>query len=482
MQAHPSLVLIIDDDAHAREALRGLLFNQGYHLEFAENGEEGLELAIGLQPDLILLDVMMPELDGFEVCRRLRQNPDIAEIPVIMVTALDDQDSRLAGIQAGADDFVSKPYNRLELRARVAAIARLNRYRRLLAERNKFAWLVEHSDEAYLLIDSESACTYANAPARAYLNLPAEGGNFLVHARRHYQLEPQLAWENWPHPNELSAPRCLIRPESSEEKALWLEVEILQVGKDSSEGFLVRLRDVSEKMLLQQQTWTFQQLLAHKLRTPMTACEVLGMLKNKLQDKIDEKSMNFLNIALMYNERQKQQLDKVFHHIQSPMFAVGNTSKGFVLSQLPLMLEEIRQNMEFNSDIELVVSDDLAETRLALSPQSMEVIIQELLENARKFHPGNAPRVTLEVTRNEKEKTCLLRVSDNGRHLPVEELDKVWLPYHQIERYFTGEVPGMGLGLSTVASILWTVGGQCRLYNREDEEGVRVNLDIPCVK
>ena len=83
-------------------------------------------------PDLILLDVMMPGMDGFEVCRSLRADPLLAEVPVVMVTALDDRDSRLQGIEAGADDFVSKPFDRVELRARVRTIARLNRYRQLL--------------------------------------------------------------------------------------------------------------------------------------------------------------------------------------------------------------------------------------------------------------------------------------------------------------------------------------------------------------
>ncbi len=81
---------------------------------------------------------MMPEMDGFEVCRRLRADPMLAEVPIILVTALDDRDSRLEGLEAGADDFVSKPFDRAELRARIRAIARLNRYRHLVAERAKF--------------------------------------------------------------------------------------------------------------------------------------------------------------------------------------------------------------------------------------------------------------------------------------------------------------------------------------------------------
>jgi len=130
-----SVVLIVDDEAAGRDILEGLLTNQGYHLVFADNGPEALTKASEFTPDLILLDVMMPELDGFEVCRRLRHDPYLGEVPILLITALDDRDSRLQGIDAGADDFISKPFNGTELRVRVRTITRLNRYRRLLLER-----------------------------------------------------------------------------------------------------------------------------------------------------------------------------------------------------------------------------------------------------------------------------------------------------------------------------------------------------------
>jgi signal transduction histidine kinase len=131
----PGTILIVDDEARGRETLEALLASQGYHLLFACNGIEALALAASARPDLIMLDVMMPDMDGFEVCQRLRADPLLAEVPVLLVTALDDRDSRLQGIEVGADDFISKPFDRIELRMRVHTIVRLNRYGRLLAER-----------------------------------------------------------------------------------------------------------------------------------------------------------------------------------------------------------------------------------------------------------------------------------------------------------------------------------------------------------
>src|SRR5262245_22716964 len=108
-------ILIVDDEPLGRETISALLQPQGYQLRFAASGSDALTQAAACQPDLILLDVMMPGMDGFEVCRLLRADPRLREVPVIMLTALGDRVSRLQGIEAGADDFVSKPFDRVEL-------------------------------------------------------------------------------------------------------------------------------------------------------------------------------------------------------------------------------------------------------------------------------------------------------------------------------------------------------------------------------
>jgi diguanylate cyclase (GGDEF)-like protein len=142
--AERSTILIVDDEIVSRYTVEILLESEGYNLVFAENGEEALKKAIELIPDLMLLDVMMPGMNGFEVCQQLRANPRLAELPVVMVTALDDRESRLQGIEAGADDFMSKPFDRAELRARVRTITRLNRYRRLVETEEQLAYLANY--------------------------------------------------------------------------------------------------------------------------------------------------------------------------------------------------------------------------------------------------------------------------------------------------------------------------------------------------
>jgi putative two-component system response regulator len=124
-------ILIVDDDSIASMTLEALLSSEPYDLYFASNGLDGIATATTLHPDVILLDVMMPHMDGFEVCKHIRAVPDIANVPILLITSLDDQSSRIAGLTAGADDFITKPYNSVELFARLQTILRLNRYRRI---------------------------------------------------------------------------------------------------------------------------------------------------------------------------------------------------------------------------------------------------------------------------------------------------------------------------------------------------------------
>lgn len=144
-----SIILIVDDEPAGRHTLESILEGQDYQLVMAENGLEAIEKAKTILPDVILLDVMMPGMDGFEVCRRLRNDPHLAEVPIIILTALDDRKSLLHGLEAGADDYLTKPYDRYELRARLLGITRLNRYRKLLDERANIETAHEQLLSAY---------------------------------------------------------------------------------------------------------------------------------------------------------------------------------------------------------------------------------------------------------------------------------------------------------------------------------------------
>lgn len=118
-------VLVVDDNPQNMKLLADMLLVEGYAVVTAASGPEALEQVEAERPDLILLDVMMPGMNGYEVCRRIRENPAYGILPVVMVTALDPAEERINGLEAGADDFLTKPINDAELMARVRSLLRI---------------------------------------------------------------------------------------------------------------------------------------------------------------------------------------------------------------------------------------------------------------------------------------------------------------------------------------------------------------------
>ena len=121
-------ILVVDDLESNARLLERLLTRDGHRVRLAHDGREALDLVGRDQPDLVLMDVMMPTLDGFETCRRLKSEPATCLVPVVLVTALHDARDRIRGLEVGADDFLSKPVNEAELTARVRSLLRIKRY------------------------------------------------------------------------------------------------------------------------------------------------------------------------------------------------------------------------------------------------------------------------------------------------------------------------------------------------------------------
>ncbi|WP_241002960.1 response regulator transcription factor [Streptomyces sp. CB01881] len=123
----PARILVIDDDLTVGEVVAGYLTRAGHHVDRACDGNQGLDLARAHRPDLLVLDLMLPGIDGLEILRRLRATEDGADLPVVMLTAKGDEADRILGLELGADDYVTKPFSPRELVLRVQSVLRRSR-------------------------------------------------------------------------------------------------------------------------------------------------------------------------------------------------------------------------------------------------------------------------------------------------------------------------------------------------------------------
>lgn len=475
-----SIVLVVDDEPIGLEVVKALLGSTSYTIHCASSGPDALAKTEALRPDLVLLDVLMPGMSGYDVCRRIRKTPHLSDIPIILLTALNDRDAKLRGLQVGADDFISKPFDRLELRARVNTILRLNRYKRINVERAKFGWVVESADDGYIILNKDGHITYANPQARHLLGLPKTDAilkeSFLVLARKHFQCQPPQAWANWPTPPSANGTRHLVRPQSNTTAVLWLQVDLMENEEISEDTRLIRLRNVTHEINQQRLRWSFHSQIQHKFRHPLSVLSGhLEILRGDGVTTHEEQAM------LIENSYRASQI--LSRELLSVLDYVTMTAEGAVDSEYCSIEELIDVAESLDAQMPSVTLDLHSQIytpqtmKLPLDKRQVEAIMWELYQNATKFHPQQSPGLSLDL--KSADNRLHIQIKDDGVTLTPDQLHQIWTPYYQAERYYTGQVPGMGLGLSMIASIIWGLGGSCHAYNRRDRSGLVIELQIP---
>src|SRR4030042_151359 len=167
-----SVILVVDDQPQNIELLEAYLVPQGYEIIKAASGEEALEKLVHNQIDLILLDVMMPKMSGIEVLEKLRADEKTKAIPVVMVTVLKETKDKVRALEAGCDDFISKPFDKVELLARVKSILKISYYLRQLDEKEKFKAVVDKISDGIAICSPDYLIKDSNAAILKSLNIP----------------------------------------------------------------------------------------------------------------------------------------------------------------------------------------------------------------------------------------------------------------------------------------------------------------------
>ncbi len=189
--ARQSAILIVDDAPDSLGLLQDMMRHQGYQTFVASTGKRALDIAMRVQPDLILLDVLLPDLDGLEICRRLKRAPDTAHIPIIFVSACGETDDIVAGFDTGAADYIAKPVRMAEVCVRVRAQLRLrSRSESQKQQAERLQLIVDGMDEGLMLVDADGCVAFANPASEGFL---AQPGRLLAGQRLADLIEPPAA-------------------------------------------------------------------------------------------------------------------------------------------------------------------------------------------------------------------------------------------------------------------------------------------------
>ncbi|HWA87259.1 MAG TPA: hybrid sensor histidine kinase/response regulator [Opitutus sp.] len=471
-------IIIADDEPSFLTMTATVLGGQDYDLVLARNGSEALDAARRQAPDLMLMDVQMPGVDGVAACRELRADKRLAEVPVVLLTGLNDREARLRGFAAGADDFLGKPFDHDELRMRVRVIVRLNRFRRLQEQRQRTERVIALATDGYLLLRSDGTVAQANQAAWRLLGgIPDAGGtapDFVALAARYYRCETPEAWHDgvW---EEERKPRLLVSSESGGRPARWLRLEVLEPHAPVERWF--RLRDVTREHALERDLWTFHGAISHKLRTPLHG--LLGAI-DLLSAELETAPNEIRELAAMARE-SAERLHESIDDILSFLSAAKRSAPPMPCSagEAAAMARAAAARMGIKA-CTVAADGSMEGTFVTMPAAALNLCLEALLDNARKFHPRATPEVRIEIAAAPER--WRLTVRDDGVHLPAEALEHAWEPYYQWEPRCTGEVPGMGLGLAMVSALVVEHGGSCRLRNRAGAPGIEAELLLPCTR
>lgn len=469
-------ILCVDDEPRNLKLLDAILTPAGYELLMAENGERALELIAQQSPDLILLDIMMPGLSGYDVLGKIRAAENSKLIPVVMVTALREVEDRVKALDLGCDDFISKPFDKVEMLARVKSLLRISYYRNQLDEKEKFESLLNQIDDVLVVLNGDLKPVRFNRPARELLQLAPQASEGIVDSLfKHFKVD-----YGGDLPGDLkSQPRVfdVTRAELENVKELILEVKSSLIKGPAGETANVILlgRDVTAVREEERVKQNFFDTVSHKLMTPITVIASQGELFNlgtygQLSD--DQKKA----VEVIYRQvlALKGLVNELLTYItiDPKNIALGRTEIDLA-RQLPAIVNNLVASA--GKKVEAVV-DCQSGIKLSMNKSYFDLIIGHLVDNAVKF--GNKESVKVTVTAQRGPKGIQLKVADNGPGIPPEELHNLFQEFYQVEKSFTGQVEGAGLGLALVKKIVELSGGKIGIESTLGQ-GTTVIIDLP---
>jgi len=476
-------VVLADDNADMRDYVRRLLASH-YEVLAVADGLEALRATAEHRPDLLVTDVMMPGLDGFGLLKTLRADPRTALIPIIMLSARAGEEARVEGLEAGADDYLTKPFSARELLARVGGTLSLARARREAMRREEelkaeTASVLDSIAEGFAAFDRDFRFTYLNAEAERIYGMAREE----VIGRNHWEMFPAtLGTKVETEFRRTMTERLPGKFENFYEPwKLWFELDCYPARDD---GMAVYFRDVTDRKLAMEALQEadrrkdeFLAILAHELRNP------LAPIRNGLRIlQLARDNQEAVAQARGMMERQVQQMVRLIddlldlsrisrgkielHRERVDLAAVVRSA---VETSRPL-IEQAGHELALDLPAEPVLVD-VDVTRLAQ-------VFANLLNNAAKYTEKGGG-ISLRVERDKGE--VRVSVADTGVGIPASMLPRVFEMFTQVDRSLERSQGGLGIGLSIVKRLVEMHGGTVEARSEGHGKGSEFVVRLPAV-
>jgi len=472
------VILVVDDQLQNIELLEAHLVTQGYEIVQAASGEDALEKLFNNQIDLVLLDVMMPGMSGIEVLEKLRADKKTRLLPVVMVTVLKETEDRVRALEAGCDDFISKPFNKHELLARVRSLLRIKALHDEVDEARDYAEAItETVREPLIVLNKDLLVITAN---RAYYRI-FKGTPDAIENEYFYDLQNG----SWNFPKLRNLLKDIIEKSTTfddfevdfEVPGAGRRVLLLnarRIDREGTELILLALEDITDRRLTEEnikklntdlqhnldeiassnkELEAFSYSVSHDLRNPLTRIAGFSdVLLEDYSDKLDDEGKDYLNRIITNAARMNRIMDDLLHLSRISLHGVHRQDVD--LSKLAAsVVAELREGQPDRG-----ATVDIQEGIAAFADAKLiEVALSNLLGNAWKF-TSKIQNARVQFGTFKQNGKIVYYVKDNGAGFDQSFSEKLFLPFHRL--HSEEEFEGTGIGLATVQRIIHRHDGQ----------------------
>ena len=466
-------ILVIDDTPENLALLSQMLMEKGYKVRSVTKGSTALRGAKAAPPDLILLDVKMPEMNGYEVCQYLKADKRTQNIPVIFISALGDVFDKVKAFQAGGVDYITKPFQVEEVLARLDTHLTIRNLQIKLEEQNiqlsqeiaertaaedKFAKAFRACPNpiAIAAAPTEGLATYQEGQIlevnKSFLLMSAyQEAEVIGHNINQFYspatLEPyHQALQKCQSQGFVRNQELEFRTKSGQIKTILLSLELIDLG--GIQCTLQIMNDITERKRLENE---FISLVSHELRTPMTSTiGALDLLNSGQLGTLSDRGQKILNVAIRNSERLIRLVNDI---LDLERMKSGKITIEPVLCNLQSLLvqaTETMQAMAEKAQVKLLLESCTISMRI--DPDRILQTLTNLLSNGIKFtEPGGTVKLTANLVNSD---LCHIVVEDTGRGIPADKLESIFERFPQVDASDSRSKGGTGLGLAICRHII----------------------------